>query len=94
MTVYVDELIHYTKSPLGARSWCHMATDGDVSELHAMASAIGLKRGWFQEGKDGRFPHYDLVASKRVLAVKNGAVPVSGLELARKCWIKECADLA
>jgi hypothetical protein len=84
MTIYIDEPRFYQKSPLGPRKWCHMATDGDVEELHSMAKSLGLKRSWFQ---DGRMPHYDLVESKRVLAIKKGAIEVTGIELARKCWL-------
>ena len=37
--------------------WCHMVSDRSVEELHAFASEMGLRRGWFQ---GGRHPHYDL----------------------------------
>lgn len=67
MAVYVD--------PLCDHGWrlgksCHMFAD-TLDELHAMADKIGMKRSWFQ---DKRMPHYDLVASKRKLAVEYGAV--------------------
>ena len=58
---------------VGARhghQWCHMWSD-DVEALHAMAAAIGMRREWFQ---DGRFPHYDLVPSRRARAISLGAV--------------------
>jgi len=41
--IYVDDLQDY---PSGR--WCHMATDGELDELHVMAAKIGLKRSWFQ----------------------------------------------
>lgn len=66
MTVYVDEIREYPKK------WCHMWCDGNLDELHAMADQIGLKRGWFQT-KRFDFLHYDLVPSKRSLALKRGA---------------------
>ena len=66
MTVYVDEIRSYPKQ------WCHMWCDGDLDELHAMADKIGLKRSWFQT-KNVHFLHYDLVPSKRALALKHGA---------------------
>lgn len=68
--IYVDKL--------PAKGWdrwnggAHMLTT-DLDELHAMARRIGLKRSWFQ---DKRFPHYDLTASKRALAVAAGAVEI------------------
>lgn len=36
-----------------------------------MAKRLGLKRVWFQS--NSRTPHYDLVPSKRALAIKYGA---------------------
>lgn len=75
MTVYVDKISDYPVVAEAAkrhgRRWCHMWTDGDLSELHALAAKIGLRREWFQ---DGQHPHYDLVPSKRALAIEVGAV--------------------
>lgn len=70
MTVYVDALMNYGWK-LGPS--CHMFTDGELDELHALAARIGLKRSWFQQ-KPGGLPHYDLVASKRRAALAAGAV--------------------
>ena len=63
MSVYVD---NYSKC------WCHMFAD-TLAELHAMAGKIGLKRAWFQPKSR---PHYDLVSSKKALAIKNGAIEI------------------
>jgi hypothetical protein len=52
-----------------------------LEELHEMADKIGLKRSWFQ-GKAST-PHYDLIESKRELALKNGAVFKSAREQAQ-----------
>ena len=76
--ILVDALLEYSKSPLGPRTWCHMTSDTSLSELHDFAQKIGLKREWFQED------HYDLIASRRELAVKLGAKEVSGRELLRR----------
>lgn len=68
--IYVDEIHDYgTKG-----KWCHMWAD-DIDALHMFAGAIGLKRGWMHEshGVSGDFPHYDLVPSKRRLALEYGA---------------------
>lgn len=59
-----------------------MWTDETDDELHEFAEKLGLKRSWFQEKK--RFHHYDLVRSKRELAIKNGAK-----ELSLKEWFKK-----
>jgi len=64
--VYVDGV----KNAYGRMKMCHMMADS-LSELHAMASAIGLKREWFQEGST---PHYDICQAKRRLAILHGAV--------------------
>jgi len=87
VSVYVDGL--FTATPQGdtaharqARShgnrWCHMTADS-LEELHAMADRIGLKREWFQVAARLHMCHYDLVPSKRALAVKAGAVEVNGV---------------
>lgn len=79
MAIYVDPVFTWP----GKGQWCHMMTDGDLSELHAMAERLGLKRAWFQNKP--RHPHYDLRPSKRALAVQYGAVEVTGVELVRRC---------
>ena len=73
--IYMDEL--------NDKGWrlgpsCHMFTDptDDLSELHAIAEQIGLRRTWFQH-KPGKLPHYDLVKSRMDKALKLGAVIVS-----------------
>lgn len=56
--------------------WCHMWCDaGGEDELHTMASRLGLRRAWFQPKRG--FPHYDLVPSKRILAVRFGVTEVA-----------------
>ncbi len=78
MTIYVDDIVVWPSSSIKAKaqkfgnSWCHMWTDSDdIEELHEFAAHIGLKRSWFQNKPI--FPHYDLVVTKRELAIKNGA---------------------
>lgn len=82
MTVYVDELRSYDEASIKpaarqfGKRWCHMTADTE-QELHDFAARLGLKRAWYQIG--GRrvwhwyLSHYDLVPSKRALAVKLGA---------------------
>lgn len=77
--VYVDELFTAESSNAQARrvgkhhghQWCHMWSES-LDALHAMARNIGMQRAWFQD-RPG-FPHYDLVPTKRTLAIRHGAV--------------------
>ncbi len=55
-----------------------MVSDRSVDELHAFASEIGLRRGWFQRGTRS---HYDLRPSRRRVAVSRGAEEVGAREL-------------
>jgi hypothetical protein len=91
--LYVDKL--FQALPTGTakkhgKQWCHLwptdATPESLQELHEMALAIGLKRSYFQNHK--WFPHYDLVPSKRKLAIKQGAIEKSLPE-----WIEEQGGL-
>lgn len=75
--VYVDMLLNYGWK-LGAS--CHMLADNE-NELHELAAKIGMKRSWFQDGDTHTMPHYDLVESKRKLAIKNGAIEIDRNQL-------------
>lgn len=57
---------------------CHMLAD-TITELHAMASAIGMRREWFQPFS---FPHYDLSLGRRADAVAKGALVIERREVA------------
>lgn len=83
MTVYVDDLRAWGWVLYGRQvDSCHMTSDGlQLDELHAMAARIGLQRRWFQPGRAGRCPHYDLTASRREAAVAAGAVEISSKQL-------------
>ncbi len=72
MSVYVDG----ERNALGSMIMCHMFADS-LSELHAMAEAVGMKREWFQPLS---FPHYDVSLSRRTVAVSKGAVQVDRRE--------------
>lgn len=77
MAVYVDESAHV----FGRLIMCHMVAD-TVDELHDMASRIGVRSKWFQGEKS--IPHYDICKSKRVLAVKLGAIEITSRELVKR----------
>jgi len=85
MSVYVDPIQPAFKN----RRWpysrfCHMFADS-LEELHAFAHGVlGLKRSWFQDHRV--LPHYDLVPTKRKLAVRRGAIEVD------LTYVKDCID--
>lgn len=71
MIVYVDRTMKY---PSG--EWCHLFTDGYLTELFDLALSIGLKIPWFQYKLKCTLPHFDLRPSMRARAVAAGAVEV------------------
>lgn len=81
--IYVDPIQKHASG-----EWCHMwSSMGDTDELHAFANKIGLRRDWAQVSSSHivkEWHHYDLRPSKRVLAIKHGAVEMSLL-----VWLKE-----
>lgn len=82
MTVYVDEMCPYPRTkrwPFGEA--CHMWAD-TLAELHTLATAIDLRRAWFQDHPG--FPHYDLTYGRRKAALECGAIEASLKEWIRK----------
>lgn len=81
--IMVDDAVWPYKGSL----YCHMMSDkkgqAGLDELHAFASALGLKRAWFQDRRG--YPHYDLSQNMRRLAIRKGAQAVTGTELIRRC---------
>lgn len=81
MAVYVDAIQTYSIEQIkpaarhAGRRWAHMTADSD-EELHAFAARIGLRRSWFQGHRLPAFRHYDVVPSKRALALRLGAIEV------------------
>ncbi len=75
---------------LPSRRWSHMVSDASEDELHAFAARLGLKRAWFQCRPKASSAHYDLVPTKRALAVRLGAVEVSSRELVLRNYDGRC----
>jgi hypothetical protein len=73
--VFVDELQEYPTNPFGYTWWAHLWTDGELSELHAFAKSIGLKRTWFQD--DDFLPHYDIAGQRKHRTARNKGAVVS-----------------
>ncbi|MBA2288331.1 MAG: DUF4031 domain-containing protein [Ktedonobacteraceae bacterium] len=86
--IYVDEARHYPTCKLPTKYWCHMAADGNLKELHAMACQLGLQHIWFHN-KAAR-PHYDITPLQRAQAIQLGARAVSSKDLVRQCWPPRC----
>ena len=63
--------------------WYHLFSDEIYpGELHVFAQKLGLRRSYFQKGSVGIRPapwkdHYDVVASKKARAIRQGAKPVT-----------------
>ena len=83
MAVYVGTI----KYPFGRMIMFHMASP-DVEELHQMADKIGIARKWFQDNKNHVNPHYDVCKSKKMLAIRYGAIEVNDRELIKICFPK------
>jgi len=76
MAVYVDDMA----AKFGRMLMCHMIAETHA-ELVAMADRIGVARKWIQQaGNHGE--HFDICQSKRLLAVKYGAVEIPLRDLA------------
>jgi hypothetical protein len=91
MPVYVDPILEHGGSD--SFRWprsCHMYAD-TLEELHAMADAIGMRRGWFQDKPD--LPHYDLVPGRRMRAVALGAVEHERYQLVEFMRRRRVAEL-
>ena len=82
MSIYVDAIIIWPGAkPHFDKGSCHLTAD-TLEELHAFALRIGMRRSWFQEHRI--CPHYDLTPSRRVVAVRLGAIEETSLEGARR----------
>ncbi|MFP5424042.1 MAG: DUF4031 domain-containing protein [Gammaproteobacteria bacterium] len=77
MAVYVDSEEILWRGKL----WCHLAAD-NLDELHAFASKLGLRRGWFQSKG---YPHYDVTVSMRERALKMGAIDADRETIVDRC---------
>lgn len=90
MTLFVDDLVDYGFTDSLRRGvWCHLWSDTSTEELVAFARSIGLKPGWIQRPHRvvNRFTeHFDLRASKRLLAIQQGATPIQATAYLRHLY--------
>lgn len=87
--ILVDDLKRYPHILLREKTWCHMTSDSNETELHQFAAELGLKREWFQGGDTVRLPHYDLTPRRRAVALRKGAVAVGSKELVRRHYARQ-----
>lgn len=91
MTVYVDNFRRPATVGRVRGRWSHLTAD-TAEELRLFADAIGLRQEWFQARckyatncptVDGVCPHfhYDVVDSKRDLAIATGAQAIDIREM-------------
>jgi hypothetical protein len=76
MPVYIDNAF----LPFQHMRMCHLLADSR-EELDAMADKIGVPRKWIQF-PDTPEEHYDICASKRLLAIRSGAIAIDMMEMA------------
>jgi len=77
VTVYIDD----ANLPYRNMRMNHMLAD-TTEELLDMARKIGVPVKWIQHPGNPKREHFDICSSKRKLAIRNGAVPVTYRELA------------
>lgn len=75
MPVYIDDAF----IPYRNMKMCHMIADTQ-DELLAMVDKIKVQRKWIQYPRTWK-EHFDICSSKRDLAIRNGAIPVTYMEL-------------
>jgi len=73
MVVYVDDYRTLVRVGRIKARWSHMMGD-TLDELLCFADSLGLKREWLQDKPSG--VHFDVIDSKRVEAIRLGAVPI------------------
>lgn len=77
MTIYVDDAgLLWRGKPRH-----HLMAD-TLPELHAFASAIGVRRCWFHNTKG--LPHYDVTDDQRRAALCAGAIALKPKDLVRR----------
>ena len=78
MTVYVDDAAIGATVGKHSSKWSHLTAD-TFTELDRFAASIGLRASWIQHGGTP-LEHFDVTATKRDIALKKGAVPITARE--------------
>lgn len=75
INIYVDALLPWGFKMYGKKyKTCHLFTDGTEADLITFGEYIGLKKCWLHRSPG--FLHYDLIPSKRAIAIEKGAKSV------------------
>lgn len=77
--VYVDDMYTISLGNFRGMKMSHLVAD-TTEELLQFVDKIGVKRKWIQD-LGTHFEHFDICYSKRVLAIKHGAIEVGMREL-------------
>lgn len=103
MTVYVDDMRMQATVPNGARSvsgrWSHLMADTEEELIEFAVGTLGMRRSWIQHPGSPDV-HFDVVDSRRLAAIKLGAVPlpcrstewIEFFEAQRAKFVRRCAN--
>lgn len=81
--ILIDGISTHEAPGLRYKNWSHMVSTRGEDELHEFAARLGLRRDWAQLRPKASAAHYDIVPTKRAMALKLGAVEVTGRDLVR-----------
>lgn len=87
MPVYVDDMYKSPVGEFGKMKMSHLIAD-TRDELLKMVDKIGVQQKWIQYPGTAH-EHFDICLSKRKLAIQNGAIEISWLELGRAVKARE-----
>lgn len=81
MAVYVDDMYKNPVGEFGRMKMSHIIADS-TKELLEMCDKIGVNKKWIQDAGTN-MEHFDIAMSKRELAIKAGAIPISMFDTGR-----------
>lgn len=100
MTVFVDDMRQMYKPPHRPQiiyKMSHMFADSS-EELMAFAELIGVDTRWVQSPPKHSWWHFDIAESKRVQAIRKGAIEISyrnelSRMVAARPWLKTLSGM-
>jgi len=81
--ILIDGILQYKAPGLRFKRWSHMVSTVGEADLHEFAARLGLKREWAQLRPKASAAHYDIIPTKRALALRLGAREVTSRDLVR-----------